>query len=736
MSYYSNNKKKNIIIVSIISVILLLGILLFLLLSKDKHNEYKVNFYDNTDILGSYTLDEDERITQSIIDEVLSKIETDFEKYSYLWSFNNNELIEVDFSKLNYDSNIYLHRVLKEEYEINVEKNDYFGYEIITSGPLTENASASLIINSNVDEDQYKIFVYANDKEIFKDENGYYQITNINEDINITVKYLKILNIVSNMNDSYIYNGENIDITYQVFDLNNELVNINSNDIEIKLYDELNNQIDYINKPGKYKVIYEYIGDEYYIENTEKEIIIDKETLTIKPLNNDSYIYNGENIDINYQVLNSNNEIINIDNNDIEITYYDTNNNIIDNIINVGEYKVKYQYTGSLYNIKDVESIIKINKATPIINVSNKEFTYDGTVKQFEISDVNTNSNGEIKFINNENKDVGKYEIIIEITEADNYLSASTIAYITINKAIPTMINLPSTSLGYEGNYLDSIDITDGKFNVNGSFKWDDETKKLHVGSHEYKLKFIPDDINNYEICEMNISVSTLSYEETLNRIKVDREETYESLEGIITNNLTIENINEIKNLPIIAEKYNSTITWYSNSNIIQVDNLGNIKYLDIPGRYQITLTGYVQLGNTVEYLRYLFTLEIPNEVEKIDLTIDDNQEKETDFENLIIEDYQYDESDKVEVLLIINLNNNYENYINNITDESIEEKEYITKEELNVSYETNDCYQETISEVILWRILTDGASDGNNNINLENKAKDIQKISKGEHNI
>lgn len=736
MSYYSNNKKKNIIIVSIISVILILGILLFLLLSKDKPNEYKVNFYDNTDILGSYTLDEDERITQSIIDEVLSKIETDFEKYSYLWSFNNDELIEVDFSKLNYDSNIYLHRILKEEYEITVEKNDYFGYEIITTGPLTENASASLIINSNVDEDQYKIFVYANDKEIFKDEDGYYQITNINEDINITVKYLEILNIVSNMNDSYIYNGENINITYQVFDLNNELVNINSNDIEIKLYDELNNQIDNINKPGKYKVIYEYIGDEYYIENTEKEIIINKETLIIKPLNNDSYIYNGENIDINYHVLNSNNEVINIDNNDIEITYYDSNNNIIDNIINVGEYKVKYQYIGSVYDIKDVESIIRINKATPIISVLDKEFTYDGTVKKLEISDVETNSNGEIKFINNENKDVGKYEIIIEISETDNYLSASTTAYIIINKAIPTVINLPSTSPGYEGNYLDSIDITDGKFNVNGTFKWDDETEKLHVGSHEYKLKFIPNDINNYEICEMNISVSTLSYEETLNRIKVDREDIYESLEGIITNNLTIENINEIKNLPIIAEKYNSAITWYSNSNIINIDNLGNIKYLDIPGKHQITLIGYVQLGNTVEYLRYLFTLEIPKEIEQIDLNIDENQEKETDFEKLIIEDYQYDESDKVKVVLIINLNNNYDNYINNIPNESIEEKEFITKEELNVSYETNDCYQETISEVILWRILTDGASDDNNNINLENKAKDIQKISKGEHNI
>lgn len=736
MSYYSNNKKKNIIIMSIISVILLLGILLFLLLSKDKPNEYKVNFYDNTDILGSYILDEDERITQSIIDEVLSKIETDLEKYSYLWSFNNDELIEVDFSKLNYDSNIYLHRIFKEEYEITVEKNDYFGYEIITTGPLTENASASLIINSNVDEDQYKIFVYANDKEIFKDEDGYYQITDINEDINITVKYLEILNIVSNMNDSYIYNGENINITYQVFDLNNELVNINSNDIEIKLYDELNNQIDNINKPGKYKVIYEYIGDEYYIENTEKEIIINKETLTIKPLNNDSYIYNGENIDINYQVLNSNNEVINIDNNDIEITYYDSNNNIIDNIINVGEYKVKYQYIGSVYDIKDVESIIRINKATPIISVLDKEFTYDGTVKKLEISDVDTNSNGEIKFINNENKDVGKYEIIIEISETDNYLSASTTAYIIINKAIPTVINLPSTSLGYEGNYLDSIDITDGEFNVDGSFKWNDETEKLFVGSHEYKLKFIPNDINNYEICEMNISVSTLSYEETLNRIKVDREDIYESLEGIITNNLTIENINEIKNLPIIAEKYNSTITWYSNSNIINIDNLGNIKYLDIPGKYQITLIGYVQLGNTVEYLRYLFTLEISKEIEHIDLNIDDNQEKETDFEKLIIEDYQYDESNKVKVVSIINLNNNYDNYINNIPNESIEEKEYITKEELNVSYETNDCYQETISEVILWRILTDGASDDNNNINLENKAKDIQKISKGEHNI
>lgn len=741
MSYYSNNKKKNIIIVSIISVILLLGILLFLLLSKDKPNEYKVNFYDNTDILGSYTLDEDERVTQSIIDEVLSKIETDFEKYSYLWSFNNNELIEVDFTQLNYDSDIYLHKVLKEEeYEITVEKNDFFGYEIITSGPLTENANASLIIDSNVNEDQYKIYVYANEEEIFKDENGYYQITNINEDINITVKYLEILNIVSDMNDSYIYNGENIDITYQVFNLNNELINLDNNDIEIKIYDELNNEINNINNSGKYLITYHYIGDEYYIENIEKEIIVNKEKLTIKPLNNDSYDYNNQVINIDYQVLNNNNELVNINKSDIEITYYDSNNNVINEIVNAGEYKIIYQYVGSIYDIENVEITIIVNKINPTISIENKEFTYDGTIKQFEINDVITNSDGEIKFTNNENKAVGTYEITVEISESMNYLSTSTKAYIKINKAVPEVIKLPTTSLGYEGDTLEEIDLIDGEFNVKGSFIWKNINQELIVGEHEYEVKFIPDDENNYENYQMNISVSTISYEETLRRIKADREETFSDLEGIIDENLTIDNLKEINNLPVIGENYQSSITWYSSNNIINVDQTGNINYLDKEGIYSVTLIGYVELGNTVEYLRFVFTLEIPEIVEKIDLSNDENNNNDNSYEEFNVETDYENESVK-QNLVIVNPTNDYNNCLNNNFEETDENIQNILDEqELETTYEMMNCYHETISEVILWRILTDGANDDNNNIyNQEIKQIRYTKIiknMKGEHNI
>jgi len=742
MSYYSNDKKKSIIILSIISVVLLLGLLLFILLSRDKNNEYKVNFYDNTTIIGSFTLDEDERVTQSIIDEVLSRIETDFENYSYVWSFNNSELIEVNFDQLNYDSDIYLHKVLKDKYEITVEKNDFFGYEIIASGPLTENSSASIIINSNVEEDHYKIYVYANNVEIFADENGYYQINNITEDINIKVEYLEILNIVSNMNDSYIYNGENIDITYQVFNLNNELIDINNSDIEIKVYDELNNLVSEINNSGQYKVVYEYIGDDYYIEKVEKEISVNKEKLTIKPLYNDSYDYNNNPINVDYQILNSNNEIININESDIKITYYDSNNQEFDNIINAGNYKVKYQYVGSLYDIEDVEINIIVNKIKPTISVENKKFTYDGTIKKFEITDVITNSNGEIKFINNENINAGTYEVQIEISESNNYLATSTTAYITINKAATKAINLPTTSLGYEGDTLERVDIIGGEFNTEGSFIWNDESEELVVGKKEYRVKFVPTDINNYEICQMNISVETISYEETLLRIKEDREIISGIIGGTFGEKLSIEEVLAIKNIPLIGLKYQSSITWYSNSNVVSIDHLGNIKYLDVPGIHNITLIGYFRLGNTVEYLRYLVTIEIPeklenvnlNQTENIDLDIEKN--KNNDFEETVIKEHQYEESDKVEQLVIITPTNNYDNYIINITDESIEEKQNKEEIKLEVSYETLDGYHEKISEVILWKILTDGASDDNNNINLENKAKDIQKYMKGEHNI
>ena len=240
----------------------------------------------------------------------------------------------------------------------------------------------------------------------------------------------------------------------------------------------------------------------------------------------------------------------------------------------------------------------------------------------------------------------------------------------------------------------------------------------------------------------MNISVETISYEETLLRIKEDREIISGIIGGTFGEKLSIEEVLAIKNIPLIGLKYQSSITWYSNSNVISIDHLGNIKYLDVPGIHNITLIGYFRLGNTVEYLRYLVTIEIPeklenvnlNQTENIDLNIEKN--KNNDFEETVIKEHQYEESDKVEQLVIITPTNNYDNYIINITDESIEEKQNKEEIKLEVSYETLDGYHETISEVILWKILTDGASDDNNNINLENKAKDIQKYMKGEHNI
>ena len=173
-----------------------------------------------------------------------------------------------------------------------------------------------------------------------------------------------------------------------------------------------------------------------------------------------------------------------------------------------------------------------------------------------------------------------------------NYLSTSTKAYIKINKAVPEVIKLPTTSLGYEGDTLEEIDLIDGEFNVKGSFIWKNINQELIVGEHEYEVKFIPDDENNYENYQMNISVSTISYEETLRRIKADREETFSDLEGIIDENLTIDNLKEINNLPVIGENYQSSITWYSSNNIINVDQTGNINYLDKEGIYSVTLIG------------------------------------------------------------------------------------------------------------------------------------------------
>ena len=210
-----------------------------------------------------------------------------------------------------------------------------------------------------------------------------------------------------------------------------------------------------------------------------------------------------------------------------------------------------------------------------------------------------------------------------------------------------------------------------------------------------------------------------------LRRIKVDRNDVYDELRDVL-----VGNIDSINKLPIKADKYGSQITWYSNSNIIKVDNLGNIHYLDVDCETTINLVGYINLYNAVEYVSFVFTLN--HQTEEVLLTEEVEEEVNEPIELSV--DYEIDNNQTYYI-------NPYQEIRNNIevkTNETNDEFENIEYQETNIIVYESKCNDlNTISEIILWKILTDSAGD-----HVAYKTKEIKqeryidKNMKGEHNI
>lgn len=717
------NNRRNIVISGIVAIFILIAVFLFMLFGIKK--TYTVNFYQESQILISYKLKENERIDDDILNEVLDKAIIE-EDYKYYWSFDNEKLIEVDFEKVNTDSDIYLYKEkikVDEVFKIVVEEHEYFDYEIINDGELIKGSSATIKINHKVDKDRYKIYVYVNDVLVTPNESDEIELLNIESDIYIEIRYLEILEIKSNMKEMYYYNGSVIDLDYGIYNIDNEVIEIN--ELEITITNSLNEIVNEIKDVGTYKINYHYTGTTYYVEDYSEEVMVEKEKLEINPIFENEYTYNNQNIEVDYEVLNGNLELINIK--DIEISYYNSQNQLIDNIIDAGKYSIKYHYTGLIYDIEDVVINIEVKKQVSNIFVDNKEFTYDGTIKQITISDVTTNSDGLVTFENNENINVGTYDVIVKVNESKNYLENSITVKVTINKANPIITNIPTTSVGYERRSLEDIELLNGTSNVDGEFRWVNQYQELIVGVNTYKAVFVPTNSSNYNQVEFDVVVDTISIEETLRRVKVDRINIYDELKDIL-----VGNIDGINKLPVTGEKYGSNITWYSNSNIIKVDNLGNIHYLDVDGKFNINLVGYINLADTVEYVSFVFTLEHSTEEVLLDL----NVEEETD--NIEFVELNKEIETESSTNYYINPNREIENNIKVENIESKYEVENILYEQTNiVTYETKCNDLNTISEIILWKILTDSAGDHDTYQTQEIKQiRYIDKNMKGEHNI
>lgn len=646
--------KKGVLIGTVLFAIV--SLFMFAIITNMLKDTYLIKFYDDEYRLGSYRLDIDERVDDEILDEVISKVIDDGNEYLYYWSFENGTLDEVDFSLIDYDSNIYLYKVLKvmNEYSIDVIETGKFKYELISDDVIYENSSAILKVENLVLDDRYKMQVFANGIELYENKVGEYHINNICEDVVIEIVHKEILSISDKLNDSYVYDANPLNIDYEVLDFDGFIKDVS----------------------------------------------------------------------------------------EIDVCIYDSDNNLLDEIIDVGEYRIVFKYMGDDYYIEDYETNVSVTKAYTIINVLSKTVVYNALVHSYDISDVITNSDGVITFENNENINAGVYEVIINISETDNYYPSSTSVSLVILKADPTLSSSSFISTGYEGDELSSVGIKSASSNVSGEFKWKNNNEELKLGLHQYEAIFVPKDSLNYNEVSILINVQTISNEETLRRIRIDKFETQRYVDSVIGTYLDLESIEDLNNLPIVADSFGSKITWFSDNNVLRVDSSGEFKLIGDEGLYEINLIGYVNLGNAIEYISIEFTLDTVYKVLEIDDDIKDvdyivNEVSEKVIKIITLEDFEKVYSKKKKEKEINTETNNYKlevlyDYSSLESNENIED--VCMNKQTYVSYELECIYQSSISEIILWSILKDsgGYLKFNNHFVL-NICKEDRIIMKGD---
>lgn len=627
--------------ISIIIITLILALLMFL---STKHfidntdKSFEVRFYDKDTLLEVVHLEEDERISSSRLEEINSLIETYDDLYHIEWSYRKNELVKVDFDKLNTNANVYLFK-LKNEYSIKIDESEKYNAKVRHDGPIKYGSKVTIDIDPLVDTTKYHVEVSINGIVQTNNEDYTYDI-NITEDVVVNVALKEIIEIIPNKECKLVYNNIPLFAGYSL-----------------------------VTKEGNL-----------------------------------------------------------VETNDVLVKYMDESGNVLTHMLNAGRYTVSIEYTGDTYYAPSIETFeLVVEKATPSVSLDNNVFYYNAKDQSIDIEDIITNSDGEIVLSNNIFNKPGSYNVIVNIKESKNYKEINKEFAIVVNKGIPTITSYPVTLEGFEYNTLSSISLDSGVASVLGRFTWVNGSETLTVGANYYQAMFIPDD-EFYEIIYLDVLVDTISTVEQLRRIKIDRLDLYNEYKDILDNN-----VYGLSDLPTSGNYYDSSITWLSNSSSLMVDRYGNVNLLDSATNKDVTLTALITYGNAAEYVNFDFTIffveeEIVNTVyvneehEEVEIipTLDEiiellNNNKE------IINTHEFDINDMVIVFTPREIIDNQNINIYEYNDISFEKAQSIILENEHTSiymYKARCKMKHSISEIILWKIISDSAgANGPNDI-------------------
>lgn len=439
-----------------------------------KNINYRVHFYDNDQLITTITKYGDSKISHNDLKKVHEQLGSSIIGYDYQWSLDKDGLFFVDFDSITQDTNVYIHKTLKE-YLVEFIKPDNVEIVDVEKDNFKHGTNYLFKVINNTPNIDTKLIVLVNEQLLLPNDEGIYTIENISGDLNIEIKEI-LIDEFEITNQHHIYDG-----TIKEIKVLNNLDNI-----QIKYYqdEQLSKEVEPINA-GIYYVSIKYTGIDYYIKDVVTTLEIEKAIPTVE-INNIEVTYDG-----NKHSLTIDDVITNSDGK-IRISK------------NGGKYPGVYEadiYIDETANYQAIheKGYVTINKLTPVI-VEIPDFKYifeDSNLNTIDLSKIQTNIDGRFEFVNKDESPIGglhEYEVKFIPKDSSMYQEyIFTIEILTItdemaleivkNESIEILDNykdvnikdvlyLPTSIIGYETPiywYSNSTIIgigSDGKVNI------------------------------------------------------------------------------------------------------------------------------------------------------------------------------------------------------------------------------------------------------------------------------
>lgn len=262
------NQRRLTTIVSVVSLLLLS--ILILATYNQTVKLYTVKFYQNDELITSISKEKNHPIDEkdlANLDNIIASLDS---SYIYNWSTSKSKLVEVDLTKLNDDTKIYLYKELKFT-PLEVIPTSEIKYEIeYVYEHNGKDPYAILTIEPEKDVNEYKVVVYVNNNVINPVGTNTYIVNYQTTNIKVEIAYQEKVEMF--IDDTSISYGDKLDILYH---FNKDNIIIMPDEIAFSYY--LDKDCLILVEPvekGLYYVKANYHGNTYAIDEAKGKLTI------------------------------------------------------------------------------------------------------------------------------------------------------------------------------------------------------------------------------------------------------------------------------------------------------------------------------------------------------------------------------------------------------------------------------------------------------------------------------